>query len=442
MDFINTGSAFLNFLIWFGLFILIIEILTFIHELGHFIVAKLSGVRVAEFAIGFGPVMFQWGKKGTKYSIRWLPFGGYVSVLSQDVIDTINKVNETEMTPQQMEQVLKKIKPFTLDEDFSGQTKIEQVVWWKKVVFALMGVTFNLITMFIFVWIFAGAIGSPTNTGQIFIPVVTEVDTSERQAYTRIVYVDTVQIDANGDNVYETTLEYDVLQEEFYSNVITTIEEQTFTAGTSNSTAAALKFSGTYDINRDGSTPDDYYVEFMYLNTATTGESENSWTYASDLNAPYWSTWGSKTGSFLTTEELTNDYLYEEYTYQTSPGSFGEAFVDTGRAILNSFLLMFTFGAVQIEETPTDHAYYLNTSDMAEGWIWFLGMMIIFSALLIIFNILPIPPLDGWKATQWTYEGLSGKLIKPETEKALTKAGWGVILIWTILLIFLTPLFI
>ena len=118
MDFINTGSAFLNFLIWFGLFIIIIEILTFIHELGHFIVAKLSGVRVAEFAIGFGPVMFQWGKKGTKYSIRWLPFGGYVSVLSQDVIDTINKVNETELTPQQMEQVLKKIKPFTLDEDF------------------------------------------------------------------------------------------------------------------------------------------------------------------------------------------------------------------------------------------------------------------------------------------------------------------------------------
>ncbi len=56
----------------------------FIHEFGHFIAAKLMGVRVNEFAIGFGPTLFKKQGKETLYSIRLLPFGGYCAMEGED----------------------------------------------------------------------------------------------------------------------------------------------------------------------------------------------------------------------------------------------------------------------------------------------------------------------------------------------------------------------
>ncbi len=62
-------------------FILIIGLLIFIHEFGHYIIAKKNGVGVVEFSIGMGPAIHSWVKNGTKYSLRWLPFGGYCQLL-------------------------------------------------------------------------------------------------------------------------------------------------------------------------------------------------------------------------------------------------------------------------------------------------------------------------------------------------------------------------
>ncbi|WP_123054053.1 M50 family metallopeptidase [Clostridium sp. JN-1] len=64
-------------IIAFGLLILI-------HELGHFTLAKLNGVKVEEFAIGMGPQLFKINGKETLYSIRILPIGGYVKMLGEE----------------------------------------------------------------------------------------------------------------------------------------------------------------------------------------------------------------------------------------------------------------------------------------------------------------------------------------------------------------------
>ena len=61
-------------------FILVIGILVFVHELGHFIVAKLSGMRVDEFSLGFPPRLFTWKKGETLYALNWIPLGGYVKI--------------------------------------------------------------------------------------------------------------------------------------------------------------------------------------------------------------------------------------------------------------------------------------------------------------------------------------------------------------------------
>jgi regulator of sigma E protease len=60
-------------------FIVALTIIVFIHELGHFLVARLCGVTVEAFSIGFGKEIFGWvDKHGTRWKVCWLPLGGYV----------------------------------------------------------------------------------------------------------------------------------------------------------------------------------------------------------------------------------------------------------------------------------------------------------------------------------------------------------------------------
>ena len=59
-------------------------IIIFIHELGHFLMARAMKVRVNEFAIGMGPKLFSFGKKETVYSLRLLPIGGFCAMEGED----------------------------------------------------------------------------------------------------------------------------------------------------------------------------------------------------------------------------------------------------------------------------------------------------------------------------------------------------------------------
>ena len=64
--------------------ILVFGSVILIHELGHFILAKWSGIKVNEFSIGMGPALFHFQKKETMYSLRLLPIGGYVAMEGED----------------------------------------------------------------------------------------------------------------------------------------------------------------------------------------------------------------------------------------------------------------------------------------------------------------------------------------------------------------------
>ena len=55
-----------------------------IHEFGHFTVAKLRGIQVNEFSIGMGPALWKKIYKGTQYSLRALPVGGYVALEGEE----------------------------------------------------------------------------------------------------------------------------------------------------------------------------------------------------------------------------------------------------------------------------------------------------------------------------------------------------------------------
>ncbi|MBR6523251.1 MAG: site-2 protease family protein [Clostridia bacterium] len=64
--------------------IVVFMLIILIHEFGHFVAAKSSGVLVHEFSIGFGPRLLKWKKGDTQYSLRLFPVGGYVKLEGED----------------------------------------------------------------------------------------------------------------------------------------------------------------------------------------------------------------------------------------------------------------------------------------------------------------------------------------------------------------------
>jgi regulator of sigma E protease len=77
-------------------FAVALGVLVFVHELGHFLVAKRIGVRVQRFSIGFGPVVFARTRGETEYALSAIPMGGYVKMLGEEDADDPDAVAEPE----------------------------------------------------------------------------------------------------------------------------------------------------------------------------------------------------------------------------------------------------------------------------------------------------------------------------------------------------------
>lgn len=73
------------------LFILILGVIVFVHEFGHFILAKWNGVYVYEFALGMGPKICGFKKGDTEYNLRAIPIGGFCQLAGEDLDDDDSK---------------------------------------------------------------------------------------------------------------------------------------------------------------------------------------------------------------------------------------------------------------------------------------------------------------------------------------------------------------
>lgn len=87
----------MTFILTILIFALIITILVSIHEFGHFAAAKLSGVAVQEFAIGFGPTIFKKHFRGTDYKFNIFPLGGYVQLEGETDASNPNAFRNTRL---------------------------------------------------------------------------------------------------------------------------------------------------------------------------------------------------------------------------------------------------------------------------------------------------------------------------------------------------------
>src|SRR4051812_43961940 len=82
-------------------FIVILTLLVFVHELGHYLIARRNGVRVDVFSIGFGPELFGWtAKSGTRWKFSAVPLGGYVKMFGDSDVASTGAA-PVEMTPEE-----------------------------------------------------------------------------------------------------------------------------------------------------------------------------------------------------------------------------------------------------------------------------------------------------------------------------------------------------
>ena len=94
--------------------VLIFSVLIFVHELGHFVAAKLSGVQVNEFSMFMGPAIVKWQRGETQYSIRSIPIGGYCAMEGEN-------------------------------EDTDNPRSFQKAAWWKRLIILVAGSAMNFL---------------------------------------------------------------------------------------------------------------------------------------------------------------------------------------------------------------------------------------------------------------------------------------------------------
>src|SRR3569833_395725 len=132
--------------------LLVFGLVIFVHELGHFLAAKATGVYAPRFSIGFGPSSFRFRRGETEYILAWLPLGGYVRMASRHDAEAafIEGGNEeqTARNPDDKDYDPEAMIPF-------GPKPVPEHRWfeskplWARLVIMAAGVTMNVILAFV-----------------------------------------------------------------------------------------------------------------------------------------------------------------------------------------------------------------------------------------------------------------------------------------------------
>lgn len=118
---------------------LVLGVLILIHEWGHFIVARMFGVRVDVFSIGFGPRLFGWKRGATDYRVSALPLGGYVRMAGQD----LSEVDSS------------KVAPTGAPDELMSKPR------WQRALISFAGPAVNLLFPFLLLGAFFAIMGMP-----------------------------------------------------------------------------------------------------------------------------------------------------------------------------------------------------------------------------------------------------------------------------------------
>lgn len=403
MDFSTAVSKILPFFIavlFFGLII-------FIHEFGHFIFAKLFGVKVNEFAIGMGPTILKKQGKETKYALRLLPFGGFVSMEGEE------------------------------EESEDKRAFCNQKVW-KRMIIIAAGATMNLILGFI-VCIFLVSGSELIGTNEILQFYEGAVSSESGLAVgDKILEIDGKRVFSDYDISYfmqrNSSGKYDFTVERDGEKLL--LEDVTFMKRTSGNFYYREDCS-VYDISallKDQGFKDEDIILSINGNSVKTAEeliaeidADKDFTYDFTLKR------GDEEISLYevklnTATVFDFSILGEEKTVMNVLSSALGYSLSMGRMVYLSLfdLLRGQYGLNDLAGpigTVTVIADIAQSSMAAVDWSGLFMMMAMITINIGLFNLLPVPALDGGHLFFMVFEIIFRKPVPQKYESWIHAAG-------------------
>jgi regulator of sigma E protease len=319
----------------FGLGLLIV-----LHEGGHFLVARLCGMRVERFSIGFGPTLLGFKRGETLFQIAPIPLGGFVQITGLNPNEEFDK-NDPMVYPNRPR--------------------------WMRLATILAGPAANYVTAFVLMLLVLLTFGMPSKTQKIIEPV------PGKPAAMAGLKAGDVLVSANGQAVSADSPISDVIR-------------------------AGRGAPVTIDVKRAG----------QPLTFSVTPEHQSSGAYQV----------GIQIGPVDERTPVSAGAALKEaivYPYYTSLGILGGLY-DMIRGRVHADLS----GPIGITKQIAKAA--------DRGIVDFMGMIILLSVYLGLFNLLPLPALDGGRALFLAIESVTRRRVNPRIEAAVHTAGFVLLL--------------
>lgn len=409
-------------------FILGLSFLIFFHELGHFLFAKLFKVYVYEFSLFMGPKLLQKKIGETKYSLRLLPIGGYVSMAGEnDSQSTRNKNEEEEEKAlllnneeeiKETEDVLTnnvsvEEKKVVKERDDLPEVPYERtlpgIANWKKLLIMFAGPLFNFILCFILMVAYFAV--TPT----------TKVNVSENS----IAYQAGLRSDDTINDIYVLFYDGDYDEDSFVGGAYRKNVDAYKNLNMVNNAAYGYLYKALVEKYTDVSNfPETINCE---VRLALSGQEEMMHIYST-----YNVTLSADNKSFdhdslPTLVDLGINEGNETLGLVRSIGKSASTEVKMAGAIYEALGNLFTKEGINSMAGPVG-MYSIATSYMEEGFVYYLYFIAMISVNLGIINLLPFPALDGGKMVLTIAEMITRKKVPAKAEAILNFVGFAILM--------------
>lgn len=368
--------------------IIMFLVMVSLHEFGHFIVGKLLNFKILEYSIGFGPKLVSGTKGETKYSLRCIPLGGYCKFDGEDTESDNPRA-------------------------FSNQ-KV-----WKRILVVVAGGVFNIILGFA-IFLLIVPLTSPIATNVVSTVVENSyVEEAGLMPGDKIIEIDGKNVSFYNDITLATSM--------FDKDTDTTIKVRR------NGKKMSLTFRPTEQV-----VTYSYEEEGIRVNDIINGKSIEEKFYRYDVDA-------ERDETKIGTEETDTRYIIGFVPRNEDVTVFnlwGEAWNQTKfvvKLVYQSLWQMIT-GKVGLDQMsgPVGIVNEVNNAvnSGTYNWLRVLNLVALLTINLGVFNLLPIPALDGGRLFFMVIELIRRKPIPPEKEGTIHMIGMALLLALVVVISF------
>ncbi len=437
------------FILYLIFFLLAINVLVFVHELGHYMVAKWSGAKVLEFAIGMGPTLFKRTDiHGTTWSFKLFPVGGYVLAVSDGLIESVNEmIDDFEAKPiEEQEKISAELASYNLTTDYIKNSNPKDSIDSKKtpvkLLFSMGGIIMNFLLIWVSLFIAYNNNGKRVISDEAYFVSALNIDGyPEYSTTTSFPITQTKVVKWTGDQsltsfeIHQAIVAGEAIEDKDFTYIINSPEGVNYTS-----------FKDDTFLNKDYIPLVSFSFKF-FNNTTASFEGElnmetkgsNQLNYIGDVKYSSFDKLSNEE-KIIKNVNFTNSHYYASYSFQKMFiwQAFGESFVDSWKLIAQGArILLFMFWPKVNDHQvnsffDSSTIYHSRFLGLSLNYYNLYNILALLSALLLVFNILPIPPLDGYRFVVYLFEGTTKKKMSSKTASKIDKIGWIFIMVITL----------